>query len=146
MRIFDHNHKKQRGFNFVELMMVVAVIGVLAVVVIPAYTDYTSRAKVMDAVSLLAGLKNPMMDYYMTWGTWPSVDEVGGKVTGTYTSILISGKPNTYVEATMKMSASPDLGGKSIRVVYYPDTRDWICTTVGSSNPIPDKLVPSSCK
>jgi type IV pilus assembly protein PilA len=138
--------RKQRGFNFVELMMVVAVIGVLSIIVIPAYSDYTSRAKVMDAVSLLAGLKNPMMDYYITWGTWPSVDEVGGKATGTYTSIVISGKPNTYVEATMKMSAGADLGGKHIRIVYYPETRDWVCTTVGASNPIPDKLVPSSCK
>lgn len=139
-------YNKQKGFNFVELMMVVAVIGVLAIIVIPAYSDYTARAKVMDAVSLLAGLKNPMMDYYMTWGTWPSVDEVGGKVTGAYTSIVVSGKPNTYVEATMKMNSSPDLAGKNIRIVYYPETRDWVCTTAGSSNPIPDKLVPSSCK
>lgn len=140
------NYKKQQGFNFVELMMVVAVIGILAIVVLPSYSDYTSRAKVMDAINLMGGLKSPMMDYYMTWGTWPSVDEVGGKAAGTYTSIVVSGKPDTYVEATMKNSIGEALAGKSIRMVYYPDTRDWVCTTVGSSNPIPDTLVPSSCK
>jgi type IV pilus assembly protein PilA len=137
---------KQNGFTFIEMMIVVAVIGVMSVIVLPAYTEYTTRAKVADAVNLLAGLKYPMTDFYITWGVWPTVEEIGGKSTGVYTSVVTSGKPDTYVEAVMKGTDASPLGGKRLRMVYNPITRDWVCTTQGTSSPIPDNLLPSSCK
>src|SRR5574338_1430211 len=54
--------KAQQGFTLIELMIVVAIIGILAAIAIPAYQDYLTRAKVTDAVELLGGLKTPLAE------------------------------------------------------------------------------------
>ncbi|MGH8755147.1 MAG: pilin, partial [Burkholderiales bacterium] len=61
----------QKGFTLIELMIVVAIIGILAAVAIPAYQDYTARAQVTEAVGLLSGGKTPMAEYYADKGVWP---------------------------------------------------------------------------
>jgi type IV pilus assembly protein PilA len=56
------NKRIQKGFTLIELMIVVAIIGILAAIAIPAYQDYTVRAKVTEALTLAAGLKNTVAD------------------------------------------------------------------------------------
>ena len=56
--------KKQQGFTLIELMIAVAIIGILAAVAIPQYQGYTARAQVSEAVTLLGGLKTPVIDHY----------------------------------------------------------------------------------
>ncbi|OUD12371.1 pilin [Thioflexithrix psekupsensis] len=139
--------KKQLGMSIIELMLVVLTISVLASIAIPLYTDYQRRSKVAEAMNLMAGLKLPMMDYYTTWGTWPTVEQVGGKTQGLYVESVVSGGTpgNYYVEATMG-GADPDLGGHSLRMYYEQNTGSWLCTPDGATNPIPVHLLPSSCK
>ncbi len=138
--------KTQRGFTIIELMIVVSIIGVITTIALPIYTNYTTRAKVAEALTLLERLKNPMVKYYNTWNKWPSVDDVGGKTAGRYTRIIISGEINSdlfYVEATMK---SEELKDKQLRMTYVPSTTDWDCTVESLANPIEDKFLPTYCQ
>ena len=62
----------QRGFTLIELMIVVAIIGILASIALPAYQDYTIRAQVVDAFSITGELKLSIKDYYKESGRFPS--------------------------------------------------------------------------
>ena len=62
----------QKGFTLIELMIVVAIIGILAAIAIPAYSDYTARAQVTEGLSIAAGLESKISDYQNSNGTWPT--------------------------------------------------------------------------
>ena len=62
---------KQQGFTLIELMIVVAAIGILSAIAIPAYQDYTIRAQVAEGLSLSAGAKVALIDYFANNGDWP---------------------------------------------------------------------------
>lgn len=69
---------KQRGFTLIELMIVVAIIGILASIAIPAYQDYTIRAQVVEAFSITGELKLSIKDYYKDRGRFPANNEEAG--------------------------------------------------------------------
>lgn len=67
-----------RGFTLIELMIVVAIIGILAAIAIPAYQDYTIRAQVVEALSLVGELKPSIRDYYGDRGVFPKDNRAAG--------------------------------------------------------------------
>lgn len=74
----------QKGFTLIELMIVVAIIGILAAVAIPAYQDYTIRAKVTEGMGLAAAAKTSVAEYYISQGSMPLTEVLAGiEVTGT---------------------------------------------------------------
>ena len=62
----------QKGFTLIELMIVVAIIGILAAVALPAYQDYTKRSHVSEGLALAGGSKTAVTEYYSSNGVWPT--------------------------------------------------------------------------
>ena len=87
--------KKQQGFTLIELMIVVAIIGILAAIAIPAYQDYTIRAQVSEGLNLSAGAKAAISEYFMDTGVLPTTNasaglEASGNIRGNYvTSVAV---------------------------------------------------------
>ncbi|EMT6812655.1 pilin, partial [Neisseria gonorrhoeae] len=81
----------QKGFTLIELMIVIAIVGILAAVALPAYQDYTARAQVSEAILLAEGQKSAVTEYYLNNGKWPAdngaakagTDAVTADTTGT---------------------------------------------------------------
>jgi type IV pilus assembly protein PilA len=138
----------QKGFTLIELMIVVAIIGILAAVAIPAYNDYIARAQVSEAVSLMSGGKTPMAEYYADKGEWPSTaSDVMGNVGGKYTSaitITAGASLPTIVTLTARMKdagINASITSKTV-TLSSTDGKTWICQT----GDIDAKYVPGACK
>ncbi|HGO6405184.1 TPA: pilin, partial [Neisseria gonorrhoeae] len=79
----------QKGFTLIELMIVIAIVGILAAVALPAYQDYTARAQVSEAILLAEGQKSAVTEYYLNNGEWPKDNGAAGvasasKIIGKY--------------------------------------------------------------
>ena len=70
--------KVQQGFTLIELMIVVAIIGILAAIAIPAYQDYTKRSHVSEGLTLASSAKAGVSEFYSSQGTWPAGNESAG--------------------------------------------------------------------
>ncbi|HFC4122129.1 TPA: pilin [Neisseria gonorrhoeae] len=68
----------QKGFTLIELMIVIAIVGILAAVALPAYQDYTARAQVSEAILLAEGQKSAVTEYYLNNGKWPEDNGAAG--------------------------------------------------------------------
>ncbi|EMT4445204.1 pilin, partial [Neisseria gonorrhoeae] len=95
----------QKGFTLIELMIVIAIVGILAAVALPAYQDYTARAQVSEAILLAEGQKSAVTEYYLNHGIWPKDNTSAGvanptEIKGKYVkSVTVT---NGVVTAEMK--------------------------------------------
>nr|WP_101118904.1 pilin [Neisseria meningitidis] len=108
----------QKGFTLIELMIVIAIVGILAAVALPAYQDYTARAQVSEAILLAEGQKSAVTEYYLNHGKWPG----GNSDAGVASSSEIKGKyvagvkvENGVITATMASSnVNNEIKGKKL--------------------------------
>src|SRR5580698_818870 len=98
--------KLQQGFTLIELMIVVAIIGILAAIAIPAYQNYTIRAQVTEGLTLADGWKTAVSEYYANKGVWPTV----ASLTGTTASV---GKYESSVTVTTGGTILITYGGQA---------------------------------
>lgn len=145
--------KIQQGFTLIELMIVVAIIGILAAIAIPAYQDYIARSQVTEGMSLASGLKTPLAEFYADKGYFPSTVSVisetsGGKYVSTLT-LTPSGTSTVVISATFKPTGvSADLQSKVFAVSTTDGGSQWQCgdLVAGSVTTVPTKLLPGACK
>ena len=140
--------KKQQGFTLIELMIVVAIIGILAAIAIPAYQDYTIRAQVSEGLNLAGGAKAAVSEFTMDTGRFPTDNTVAG-ISATPTDI--SGKYTTSVTVLAGV-ISVAFGGDAHALlvpgtlVMTPTTNagsvEWAC----SGTAILPKHLPAACR
>ena len=142
--------KFQQGFTLIELMIVVAIIGILAAIAIPAYQDYTIRAQVTEGVNLADGLKTPVADAYNDSGAWGSVNSgsrgiaTAASVTGKYTSTVTVANGVVQVaygnDANAKITAvaPPQL---TLSPIDRTGSVEWVCAST-----LDAKYLPQACR
>ena len=139
----------QKGFTLIELMIVVAIIGILASIALPAYQDYTKRAHVTEGLSLASGAKTAVAEYYSTNAAWPSNNASAGlaakgDIKGTaVTQVevvsggIIKATFNNKVETGNKVLAlKPTDNGGAIQ---------WSCKPAAGTT-VNAKYLPSKCR
>ncbi|HGG7621333.1 TPA: pilin [Neisseria meningitidis] len=158
----------QKGFTLIELMIVIAIVGILAAVALPAYQDYTARAQVSEAILLAEGQKSAVTEYYLNHGEWPGNNSSAGVAT----SSEIKGKYVEKVEvakgvitAEMKSSGvNKEIKGKklSLWAKRQNGSVKWFCgqpvtrnanntandevTAANGTDKIDTKHLPSTCR
>ena len=158
----------QKGFTLIELMIVVAIVGILAAVAIPAYQDYTIRAQVSEGISLASAAKAAVVESYGSNGAWPTDNTAAGVGTSTdikgkyVTSVAVANNvvtvtfgqaANTAVSAktllfTAGLSANGDVswqcGSKSMPTGITAGTTAFAGT--GAGGDLPQKYRPAECR
>lgn len=147
---------KQKGFTLIELMIVVAIIGILAAIAIPAYQDYIARSQVSEGVQLLGGGKTPLAEFYADQGRWPTgAGSVMGTLAGKYVASIAYAaapaptdtNPSLSLMATFKATGvSKLIQSKTMVHSTTNGGRIWACGTGTAASKIDPKYLPGACK
>jgi type IV pilus assembly protein PilA len=148
----------QKGFTLIELMIVIAIIGILAAIAIPAYQNYTIRAQVTEGLTLADGWKTAIAEYYANTGNWP----VQGNLTGTTVSVgkyesTVTVTTGGVIMITYGGQANAKLANLTLSMVPYTNSNNdvlWQCgtatppsgTTTGTAaTTVSAQYLPTSC-
>jgi len=146
----------QQGFTLIELMIVVAIIGILAAIAIPAYQNYVIRAQVSEGLSIAGGAQTSMAEYFANHGTWPANNAALGLAangaSGNYVSTLIVSQSGTTGLITLTFSSTaPQKANAAINTktlllegMSTGGAITWVCNP-GKASTISTQYLPSTC-
>ncbi len=148
--------KVQQGFTLIELMIVIAIIGILAAIAVPAYQDYTIRAKIGEGLSLASAAKVGVSEFRSARNAWPSGNgQAGisnaGSIKGDYVrSVTVNTLAVTPslgdITITYTGTLDADLAGLTLELVPTDEggSYSWVCSS--AVNTIPARYLPPACK
>lgn len=139
-------NKLQKGFTLIELMIVVAIIGILAAIAIPAYQDYTIRAKVSEGMNMASAAKTAVSEFRISNNRWPSDTATSG-LSGTTRSKYVNRVTVANGVVTVGLvSTTVGIGGTANTITFNPSFKDngvdWNCNG-GTLQP---KYRPANCR
>ena len=142
--------KQQKGFTLIELMIVIAIIGILAAIAIPAYQDYTIRSKVSEGLNLAGAAKLAVSETYDSTGSYPSAMASYGlpsaalSINGTYVASLGVGNSG-LITITYRSNLGGTADAKTMLLTPTPNdgAMTWACSGTGT---MPGKYRPANCR
>ena len=143
--------RAMKGFTLIELMIVVAIIGILAAIAIPAYQDYTIRSKVTELINAAGVCKTSVAEYYQSLGAFPSSQtQAGCSNVGTSNSVAPAVNSSGQITIDASGTLLTQLGGNHT-FGYTPMTASagapitaWLCNTTPTN--IMSKYLPATCR
>jgi type IV pilus assembly protein PilA len=148
--------KQQQGFTLIELMIVVAIIGILAAIAIPAYQDYTVRAKVSEGLNLAGAAKLAVAETYDSKGRMPTGANASyglpgaASISSQYVSSIAVAANTGVITITYSqlLGGNPSANGKTILlepITANEGAMDWDCTDTATAD-MQSKYRPSECR
>jgi len=142
--------RTQGGFTLIELMIVVAIIGILASIALPLYQDYTIRAQLAEGVNLASGAKAAVAEFYQNRGAFPGSNASAGlataaSITGNYVTDVDVGAAPGEIRITFGNRAHGNITGgiMSLSAVTATGSVQWVCKAVSGISP---KYFPTNCR
>ena len=135
--------RMQQGFTLIELMIVIAIIGILAAIAIPMYQDYTVRTKVTEAINVAAPCKLAMAEYYSSQSGWPTNASVAGcqsvntvyvsgiAVSGNVLTVTMQAPPQVNGGTVILTATAKDSAGTAVAAGGTAAAVDWVCSGGG---------------
>jgi len=147
----------QQGFTLIELMIVIAIVGILAAIALPAYQDYTVRAKISEPLAALSEAKTTVAEYYSARNVVPADQATAGIVQTRDASEIIDeivynvASSNPIITATVESGIIPGGTGLSFSLSGTRQTDGtivWLCKPGddSGSDPIETKFLPATCR